>query len=85
MRVPSWTDSAQIFSAQVEQVFDGVVGEIESLVSQQVHQVRKKIKRNPEYVILAGGFGRCKYLYKRLFALLRYNETKVLQVDGTKP
>ncbi|KAF8538632.1 hypothetical protein BDD12DRAFT_806001 [Trichophaea hybrida] len=49
----------------VQKIFDPVVDHIVKLVSQQVHDVRKK-RGNVAAILLVGGFGSSTYLLKRL-------------------
>ncbi|KAI0387656.1 actin-like ATPase domain-containing protein [Hypomontagnella monticulosa] len=71
-------------SGHVEEVFENVTSQIEGLVGQQSSRVEKRLKKHPKYVILVGGFGCCRFLYKRLCTIMG-NRSEVLQSSGPAP
>ncbi|KAK4198998.1 hypothetical protein QBC40DRAFT_282891, partial [Triangularia verruculosa] len=53
-------------SSTIAEIFDHVVSKILDLVDDQVERLQEKTGSPPDFVILVGGFGKCKYLYERL-------------------
>jgi hypothetical protein len=53
-------------SAEIMSVFDPVANDVEALIMSQVRQVQQTYLKDPKYIILVGGFGRCSYLYSKL-------------------
>ncbi|KAK3315444.1 hypothetical protein B0H66DRAFT_565375 [Apodospora peruviana] len=72
-------------SGHITEIFDNVVGQIENLVSQQIRAVKMRLGKPPKYVILVGGFGRCRYLKISLENIVEPNFTKVIQGTGPTP
>ncbi|KAI1409418.1 actin-like ATPase domain-containing protein [Hypoxylon sp. FL1857] len=80
-----WVDAKAISSSgHVEEVFENVISQIEGLVGHQLRRVREKLKKQPRYIILVGGFGRCRFLYERL-SILVGDHSEVLQGSGSAP
>ncbi|RYP57007.1 hypothetical protein DL769_009761 [Monosporascus sp. CRB-8-3] len=74
----------EVTSSEIRKVFSNVTTRIKDLVGNQVQAINKKTSKKPKFVILAGGFGRCPFIY----ASLRENYqsvTEVLQSDGERP
>ncbi|KAI1386328.1 actin-like ATPase domain-containing protein [Hypoxylon trugodes] len=74
----------ELKSGHIEEVFENVISQIEGLVGQQFKKVNEKLKQPPKYVILVGGFGRCRFLYERL-SILVGDQSDVLQGSGPAP
>ncbi|KAJ4396182.1 hypothetical protein N0V93_000401 [Gnomoniopsis smithogilvyi] len=72
-----------ITSMDLEEVFKPVMEKIETLVRGQIRSVKTKQGQNPKYIVLVGGFGRCRYLYKWLKT--RTSGIEVLQSQGAEP
>ncbi|KAK9436327.1 actin-like ATPase domain-containing protein [Metarhizium brunneum] len=68
-------------------VFKVVLGEVASLVLDQIREANRKYKRPPKYVMLVGGFGRSRALYDYLRKEigLRFRSVDILQDEGIDP
>ncbi|KAI0431929.1 hypothetical protein F5Y09DRAFT_354444 [Xylaria sp. FL1042] len=53
-------------SADLNDVFDSVYYDISRLVEDQVTSIESKTGAKPQFIALAGGFGRCEYIYHKL-------------------
>ncbi|KAK0636532.1 hypothetical protein B0T17DRAFT_571447 [Bombardia bombarda] len=73
-----------IKAEDVKKAFDLVVDKIYEMVQDQVRAVNAKKGNNPKYVILVGGFGRCKYLLESLRDQIE-DDIEVLQSRGAGP
>ncbi|KAI0381746.1 hypothetical protein F5Y04DRAFT_288292 [Hypomontagnella monticulosa] len=51
---------------EIGDLFDTVKPRIEELVEHQVNEVHRKTLRNPNFIVLVGGFGKSPYLYESL-------------------
>ncbi|RYO89266.1 hypothetical protein DL766_000903 [Monosporascus sp. MC13-8B] len=71
-------------SSEIHGVFSNVTTRINGLVGNQVQAIKKKTSKNPKFVILAGGFGRCPFIYASLRDIYQ-GVTEVLQSDGERP
>ncbi|KAJ4996040.1 Hsp70 family chaperone [Colletotrichum sp. SAR 10_66] len=71
-------------SDDLKPVFDGVADEIVYLVQKQIAGVVSKSGKEPKYVMLVGGFGRCQYLGIRLESAID-SSIEILQSQGPKP
>ncbi|KAI0540237.1 hypothetical protein GGR58DRAFT_523015 [Xylaria digitata] len=47
-------------------IFDSVYEDISTLVAGQVEAIATKTGNLPQFIVLAGGFGRCEYIYRKL-------------------
>ncbi|KAK6227405.1 hypothetical protein QIS74_00960 [Colletotrichum tabaci] len=65
-------------------VFETISQQIIKLIQEQIDGVRATSGKLPKYVILVGGFGRCRYLSSRL-QLAIDNTVELLQSQGTRP
>ncbi|OTA63748.1 actin-like ATPase domain-containing protein [Hypoxylon sp. EC38] len=74
----------ELKSGHIEEVFENVISQIEGLVGHQLRRVKEKLKKPPSYVILVGGFGRCRFLYERLSVLVG-DQSEILQGSGSAP
>ncbi|KAK1783177.1 hypothetical protein QBC45DRAFT_466942 [Copromyces sp. CBS 386.78] len=75
-------------SKEIEDVFNPVIDKINHLIHRQAVAVKEKYNIYPKYVILVGGFGRCKYLFEKVKAMkdrLLSEEIEVLQARGADP
>ncbi|KAK4227814.1 hypothetical protein QBC38DRAFT_477037 [Podospora fimiseda] len=72
-------------SEQLTDIFDNVISEIEALVGKQVKAVKKRLGKSPKYIILVGGFGRCRYLRVSLEGIYGPTATKLIQGTGPTP
>ncbi|RYP44143.1 hypothetical protein DL768_009378 [Monosporascus sp. mg162] len=70
--------------SEIHEVFSNVTTRIKGLVGNQVQAIKKKTSKNPKFVILAGGFGRCPFIYASLREQYQ-GVTEVLQSDGERP
>ncbi|RYP90204.1 hypothetical protein DL770_003667 [Monosporascus sp. CRB-9-2] len=73
-----------ISRSEIRGVFSNVTTRIKDLVGNQVQAIKKKTSKNPKFVILAGGFGRCPFIYASLREQYQ-GVTEVLQSDGERP
>ncbi|KAK4154993.1 hypothetical protein C8A00DRAFT_13902 [Chaetomidium leptoderma] len=64
--------------------FDPTVEKIRAMVDEQVAAVKLKKEAGPKYVIMVGGFGRCKYLFTSLKEHFE-DGIEVLQSRGSGP
>ncbi|KAK3390828.1 hypothetical protein B0H63DRAFT_539285 [Podospora didyma] len=71
-------------SEEVKEAFDPIVNRIVDTVQAQVDSVSAKVGKDPKHIILIGGFGRSKYLYKTLKNLIGAR-VEVLQSRGAGP
>ncbi|RYP20439.1 hypothetical protein DL765_002815 [Monosporascus sp. GIB2] len=74
----------EVTSSEIRGVFSNVTTRINGLVGKQVQAIKKKTSKNPKFVILAGGFGRCPFIYASLRDFYQ-GVTEVLQSDGERP
>ncbi|KAI8633026.1 hypothetical protein F5Y19DRAFT_416205 [Xylariaceae sp. FL1651] len=79
----------ELKSGHIGEVFENIISQIEGLVSHQLRRIKERKakeeqKKPPKYVILVGGFGRCRFLYERLSTLVG-NQSEILQSSGTAP
>ncbi|KAJ3961879.1 hypothetical protein N0V92_001443 [Colletotrichum tropicale] len=65
-------------------VFESVSQQIVKLVSDQVEGVLAQSGKLPKYIILVGGFGRCRYLRSRIQSSFG-GSVDLLQSQGNKP
>ncbi|KAK4159913.1 hypothetical protein QBC43DRAFT_326330 [Cladorrhinum sp. PSN259] len=72
-------------SGHLIDIFDNVITQIETLVGQQIRAVKKRLGKPPKYIILVGGFGRCRYLRVSLEGTYARSTTKVIQGTGPTP
>ncbi|KAL2016085.1 hypothetical protein VTK56DRAFT_4292 [Thermocarpiscus australiensis] len=71
-------------ASDVRAAFDPVVGKIRAMVDEQVNAVRTVKGKDPKYVTLVGGFGRCRFLFTNLKEHLA-GDIEVLQSRGSGP
>ncbi|KAK7961949.1 uncharacterized protein PG986_002774 [Apiospora aurea] len=74
---------------ELNRVFKSVIDQIVHLVKDQVRDISEKAtdaggQATPQFVILAGGFGRCAFLYEYLQKELD-DEIEILQPQGSRP
>jgi tRNA A37 threonylcarbamoyltransferase TsaD len=62
-------------------LFDHIINQIMALVDRQIDEAQDK-GQNIQAVLLVGGFGTNKYIYKRLKNAHRSDGIEVLQVPG---
>ncbi|RYP25624.1 hypothetical protein DL767_008335 [Monosporascus sp. MG133] len=75
----------EVTSSEIRGVFSNVTTRIKGLVGNQVQAIQKKTSKNPKkFVILAGGFGRCPFIYASLREQYQ-GVTEVLQSEGERP
>ncbi|KAH6856361.1 hypothetical protein B0I37DRAFT_425624 [Chaetomium sp. MPI-CAGE-AT-0009] len=74
----------KLTASDIRGVFDPTVQKIHAMVDEQVRAVKLKNKKNPKYVIMAGGFGRCQYLFASLKKHFG-NRIEILQSRGSGP
>ncbi|TQN64011.1 Heat shock 70 kDa protein 12A, partial [Colletotrichum shisoi] len=65
-------------------VFETISQKIIKLIQEQIDGIRATSGKLPKYVILVGGFGRCRYLSSRLQLALG-DAVELLQSQGTRP
>ncbi|RYC57855.1 hypothetical protein CHU98_g8345 [Xylaria longipes] len=53
-------------------VFDYVCADISKLIQEQVESIVNETGKMPEFIVLNGGFGRCEYIYRKLY--LQYKD-----------
>ncbi|KAK4103458.1 actin-like ATPase domain-containing protein [Parathielavia hyrcaniae] len=70
-------------AADVRAAFQPTVDKIRGMVNEQVLAVKTTNGVDPKYVIMVGGFGRCKYLLSSLKESFR--DTEILQSRGSGP
>ncbi|KAF5227885.1 hypothetical protein FAUST_11470 [Fusarium austroamericanum] len=75
-------ETLDLSSDEIQSVFFPIAAKIEALVRLQVDAINAKYNKAPKYIILAGGFGRSRYLFNRLQE--RFQST-ILQSNGNKP
>ncbi|KAA8631132.1 hypothetical protein SMACR_07358 [Sordaria macrospora] len=75
-------------SKEIQGAFNPVIYKINRLIHRQALAVMKKHNVYPKYVILVGGFGRCKYLFERVKTMKNHllsEDIEVLQARGADP
>ncbi|KAI0401998.1 hypothetical protein F4802DRAFT_618248 [Xylaria palmicola] len=73
-----------ICNEEIRGIFEPVLSQIHDLFLKQLIAVKCRTGKNPKFVILVGGFGRCPFLFKRLTQ--QFNGiTDILQARGEKP
>ncbi|KAK3398271.1 hypothetical protein B0T20DRAFT_498039 [Sordaria brevicollis] len=79
------TPKLEITGKEVKGVFDPIIEKITNLIDGQIIAVKKKTGANPKvYVVMVGGFGRCRYL----FQMVKDNfgdDIEILQSRGAAP
>ncbi|TID04793.1 Heat shock 70 kDa protein 12A [Colletotrichum higginsianum] len=65
-------------------VFETISQQIIKLIQEQIDGIRATSGKLPKYVILVGGFGRCRFLSSRLQLALD-DTMELLQSQGTRP
>ncbi|KAK3398281.1 hypothetical protein B0T20DRAFT_498078 [Sordaria brevicollis] len=73
---------------EIATVFNPVIDKINDLILRQAAAVKKKHAVYPKYIILVGGFGRCKYLFEKVKVMkdqLLSEKIEVLQARGADP
>ncbi|KAJ4401976.1 hypothetical protein N0V85_005400 [Neurospora sp. IMI 360204] len=73
---------------EIEDAFGPVVDKINDLIHGQAVAVKRRQNVYPKYLILVGGFGRCKYLFEKVKAMkdrLLDDSIEVLQARGADP
>ncbi|WQF77449.1 Putative ATPase, nucleotide binding domain-containing protein [Colletotrichum destructivum] len=65
-------------------VFETISQQIIKLIQEQIDGIRATSGKLPKYVILVGGFGRCRYLSRRIQLALS-GAVELLQSQGTRP
>ncbi|KAH0499383.1 hypothetical protein TgHK011_006583 [Trichoderma gracile] len=73
-----------ITNRDVIDVFTPVMSQIVELVAAQIQEVKKRYKKQPKFIILVGGFGRCRHLHSCLRDALR-GQFDILQGSGGQP
>ncbi|KAI8950836.1 hypothetical protein F4801DRAFT_601851 [Xylaria longipes] len=53
-------------------IFDYVCADISKLIQEQVESIVNETGKMPEFIVLNGGFGRCEYIYRKLY--LQYKD-----------
>ncbi|KAF3767181.1 hypothetical protein M406DRAFT_39804 [Cryphonectria parasitica EP155] len=66
-----------------DHVFEPAVERIKSLIHGQTDSIANEKSKSPKYIMLVGGFGRCKYLYEYLKD--KVNNVEVLQSQDADP
>ncbi|KAH7414561.1 hypothetical protein DE146DRAFT_763391 [Phaeosphaeria sp. MPI-PUGE-AT-0046c] len=77
--------SLQLEKEFVEDIFDNVISQIRALVNDQISAVEKKTGRLPKAIVLVGGLGSCRYLFKQLNEENEPRDILVQQSQGDKP
>ncbi|KAF2463866.1 uncharacterized protein BDR25DRAFT_272389 [Lindgomyces ingoldianus] len=77
--------SLQLEKGFVEDIFDNVISQIRALVNDQISAVEKKSGHLPKAVVLVGGLGSCRYLFKKLNEENEPRDIRVQQSQGDKP
>jgi len=77
-----YVDPPKMPANRVKAVFEPTMANIEALVQSQISKMKGK---PPKYLLLVGGFGRSKYLRRRLDDLVKPQGTVVLQARDSKP
>ncbi|RGP77335.1 hypothetical protein FLONG3_4570 [Fusarium longipes] len=73
----------ELSSDEILSAFSPITAKIEALVSLQVKGIQDKYQKAPKCIILVGGFGRSRHLFKCLQG--RFVSTTILQSNGNKP
>ncbi|PTB81529.1 hypothetical protein M440DRAFT_1427388 [Trichoderma longibrachiatum ATCC 18648] len=73
-----------ITNRDVIDTFTPVISQVVELVTTQIQQVKKRYKKQPKFIILVGGFGRCRHLHTCLRDVLR-GQFDILQGSGARP
>ncbi|TFB06377.1 Heat shock 70 kDa protein 12B [Trichoderma ghanense] len=73
-----------ITNRDVIDVFTPVMSQIVKLVTAQIQEVKKRYKKQPKFIILVGGFGRCHHLHSCLHDALK-SQVNILQSSGARP
>jgi hypothetical protein len=81
-----YVDPPKLPAKTVKAAFEPTISKVESLVQSQIQSVADKMDgKPPRYLLLVGGFGRSKYLRRRLDDLVKPRGTIVLQARDSKP
>ncbi|KAI0914156.1 hypothetical protein F4823DRAFT_638239 [Ustulina deusta] len=65
-------------------IFDSIYYDILKLVERQVKAIVKKMGKMPQFIVLTGGFGRCEYIYRKLYQKYE-NSIEVLFESNDRP
>ncbi|KAI0517580.1 hypothetical protein F5B22DRAFT_654801 [Xylaria bambusicola] len=68
----------------MDAIFNSVYNEISRLVEGQVQAIISKTKKQPQFIILAGGFGCCQYIHHQLSQKYE-GRIEILLENGEKP
>ncbi|PTB65357.1 hypothetical protein BBK36DRAFT_1205073 [Trichoderma citrinoviride] len=73
-----------VSNQEVVEVFSPIMGQVVELVATQIQEVQKRYRKKPKFIILVGGFGRCRHLYTCLKDGLK-GQVEILQSSGARP
>ncbi|KAI1283544.1 hypothetical protein F5Y07DRAFT_394448 [Xylaria sp. FL0933] len=68
----------------LNRIFDSVYDDISALVESQVSSVLNKTGDMPQFIVLTGGFGRCEYVYRKLYQQYE-NQIEILFDSSDRP
>ncbi|KAL6868456.1 hypothetical protein J3F83DRAFT_714726 [Trichoderma novae-zelandiae] len=74
----------EVSNEEVVEVFSPIMTQVVELVTAQIQEVRKRYMKQPKFVILVGGFGRCRHLHSCLEDGLK-GQVEILQSSGARP
>ncbi|OTA06912.1 hypothetical protein A9Z42_0077040 [Trichoderma parareesei] len=73
-----------VSNKEVVEVFSPIMRQVVELVTTQIQEVQKRYKKKPKFIILVGGFGRCRHLHTSLTNGLK-GQVEILQGLGARP
>ncbi|KAK7226046.1 hypothetical protein V2G26_014049 [Clonostachys chloroleuca] len=76
-------DTVNITPDNVREIFDPVAASCAELLSKQMQEVKKARKREPKFIILVGGLGSSRFLYRYLENA--FEDTEIIQAKGDQP
>ncbi|KAL7798049.1 hypothetical protein V8C37DRAFT_418546 [Trichoderma ceciliae] len=79
-----YSPEIKLSNQEVVDVFQPITSQVVELVTAQIQEVKKQYKKQPKFVILVGGFGRCPYLHSCLREGIN-NKIEILQSSGARP
>ncbi|KAG9257923.1 uncharacterized protein F5Z01DRAFT_692804 [Emericellopsis atlantica] len=79
------TRTTEFTSEEILAMFDPCIDRIIELIKAQGDAIKTKMSTTPTYIVLVGGFGRCRYLFDRVKQLANDYDAEVLQSRGSKP
>ncbi|RDA89231.1 hypothetical protein CP532_0588 [Ophiocordyceps camponoti-leonardi (nom. inval.)] len=77
----------KISKEEISNIYKPIVAETVDLVFKQISETKRKFKKHPIYIVLVGGFGKSRFLYKALADAVYEAgfRIEILQSQGDKP